>query len=189
MVGSARGRRKCAKRNGRRWSGVRAGSLGRASSEAGLLRPGSRPRPIGEGFTEAIRGHGAPPAGCRSKAAIRVVDVRPAPRRERIPRSGSAGDGLRWRRHPGRRPPVGGGRDDRGTSGPCRTTVRAGASGGDRRRLRIVRGVAAMLRRTRCNGDDPPRRFAARSDQALRDHGDLRAIDADVGERVVVEPR
>ena len=70
------------------------------------------------------------------------------------------------------------------------TAVRAGVSGGARRRLRVVRSVVAVLRRARRGGDDPPRHFATRGDgQVLRDHGDPCALDADVGEHAVVEPR
>ena len=49
-----------------------------------------------------------------------------------------------WPEVPGR----GGGRSDLGASGRCRIVAGAIASGGDRRRSRVVRGVAAVLRRT-----------------------------------------
>ena len=88
--------------------------------------------------------------------------------------------------------PEGSGRgreSDRRASGPCRTVACAGASGCDRRRLRIVRGIAPVLRRTWPGGDVPPWRVAARGDQSARDHRNLYAVDTEVGEHVVVEPR
>ena len=95
----------------------------------------------------------------------------------------------RWFRHLAGGSRSGGGRSDLGASGRCRIVAGAVASGGDRRRFRVVRGVAAVLRRARRGDDGPPWRRAARRDQSLRDHGDLLAVDADVGEQVVVEPR